>query len=374
MCNINESVLVHFSSIIEKRQECKIKHNLMEVIFIALVSAIAGCDDWQDIEFFAKEREEWFRKHIELPNGIPSHDTMERVFRWIEPKQFEKCFICWTNEFKTFKNRQTIAIDGKTCRRSTDKSINRSAIHMVSAWACENNFILGQVKTAEKSNEITAIPELLDLISVKNNIITIDAMGTQKDIAKKIIEKKGDYVLALKGNQSTLQTDVSDYFKYAVSKDFKDIDYKYYQTFDKGHGRIEKRKYYLINDIDWLDNVDSWIGLKGIGMVESTVIKDELQTVETRYFITSLTGSAEEFGKSIRNHWGIESMHWMLDVVFNEDKSVVRKDFAPQNLAVLRRIALNILKKDTSINKSLKIKRFKAALNLDYLTHMVFDF
>jgi predicted transposase YbfD/YdcC len=374
MDNINKSVLLHFVSIMEKRQEYKIKHNLMEIIFIVLVCTIAGCDDWQDIELFAKEREEWFKKHIELPNGIPSHDTIERVFRWIEPKQFEKCFICWTNGFKLLKDRQTIAIDGKTCRGSSDKSIDRSAIHMVSAWACENSLILGQVKTAEKSNEITAIPELLDLISVKNNIITIDAMGTQKDIAKKIIEKKGDYVLALKGNQSTLQTDVIDYFKFAISEHFKDIDYKYYRTLDKGHGRVEKRKYYLINDINWLNNKENWAGLEGIGMVESTVMKGELQTVETRYFITSLTGTAEEFGNSVRNHWGIESMHWMLDVVFKEDKNHVRKDFAPQNLAVLRRIALNILKKDTSIKKSLKIKRFKAALNLDYLTHMVFDF
>ena len=374
MDDLNDSILMHFAGIIEIRQECKIKHDLMEIIFIVLVCTIAGCNDWQDIELFAKEREDWFRKHIELPNGLPSHDTLERVFRWIEPKQFEKCFICWTNEFKLLKDRQTIAIDGKTCRGSSDKSIDRSAIHMVSAWACENGLILGQVKTAEKSNEITAIPELLDLISVKNNIITIDAMGTQKDIAKKIIEKKGDYVLALKGNQSTLQTDVIDYFKFAISEHFKDIDYKYYRTLDKGHGRVEKRKYYLINDLNWLNNKENWLGLKGIGMVESTVMKGESQTVETRYFITSLTGTAEEFGNSVRNHWGIESMHWMLDVVFKEDKNHVRKDFAPQNLAVLRRIALNILKKDTSIKKSLKIKRFKAALNLDYLTHMVFDF
>ena len=374
MYRIDKSVLAHFASIQEKRQECKIRHNLMEIIFIVLVCTIAGCDDWQDIELFAKEREEWFRKHIELPHGIPSHDTIERVFRWIEPKQFEKCFICWTNEFKSLKDRQTIAIDGKTCRGSSDKSIDKPAIHMVGAWASENSLILGQVKTAEKSNEITAIPELLDLISVKNNIVTIDAMGTQKDIAKKIIEKKGDYILALKGNQSSLQTDVVDYFNFAISENFKDIDCKYYQTLNKGHGRIEKRKYYLINDIKWLDNKENWAGLKGIGMVESTVTKGESQTVESRYFITSLKGTAEEFGNSVRNHWGIEAMHWTLDVVFKEDKNAVRKDFAPQNLAVLRRIALNILKKDTSIKKSLKIKRFKAALNLDYLTHMVFDF
>jgi predicted transposase YbfD/YdcC len=374
MDNINKSVLFHFAGIIEKRQESKIKHNLMEIMFIVLVSTIAGCDDWQEIELFAKEREYWFKKHIELPNGIPSHDTMERVFRWIEPKQFEKSFICWTNDFKSLKNRQTIAIDGKTCRGSSDKSIDRTAIHMVSAWACENSLILGQVKTAEKSNEITAIPELLELLSIKNNIITIDAMGTQKEIAKKIIEKKGDYVLALKGNQSNLQIDVSDYFKFAIKESFKDIDFKQYQTMDKGHGRIEKRKYYLINDIKWLNNKEKWAGLKGIGMVESTVIKADLKTVETRYFITSLTGTAEEFGNAVRNHWGVESMHWILDVVFKEDKNTVRKDFAPQNLAVLRRIALNILKKDTSIKKSLKIKRLKAALNLDYLTYMVFDF
>jgi predicted transposase YbfD/YdcC len=370
---IEESVMVHFRGIHDIRQEGKVKHNLLEIIFITLVCTIADCNDWQEIEIFAKERLEWFKKHLELPNGIPSHDTLERVFRWINPKHFEKCFVNWTSEFKGLKNRQTIAIDGKTARGSADVCIGKSAIHMVSAWASENNLILGQVKTNEKSNEITAIPELLDLITIKNNVITIDAMGTQKDIAKKIIENKGDYVLALKENQATLYADVKDYFAFAFKENFREIDYKFFETLDKGHGRIEKRQYYLINYINWLDNKEKWAGLKGIGMVLSRVTKGESESVEARYYITSLDGTAEEFGRSVRNHWGVESMHWILDVVFKEDKNVVRKDFAPQNLAVLRRIALNIIKKDVSVKKSLKLKRFKAALNLDFLTHMVFD-
>lgn len=226
--NIEESVMVHFRGIQDIRQEVKIKHSLLEIIFIALVCTIADCDDWQEMEIFAKERVEWFKKHLELPNGIPSHDTLERVFRWINPKHFEKCFVSWTSEFKDLKNRQTIAIDGKTARGSADSGVGKSAIHMVSAWASENNLILGQVKAEEKSNEITAIPELLDLISIKDNIITIDAMGTQKDIAKKIIDNKGDYVLALKENQATLHADVKDYFKFALAENFNEIDYKFY--------------------------------------------------------------------------------------------------------------------------------------------------
>lgn len=371
--NIEESVMLHFRGIQDIRQEVKIKHSLLEIIFIALVCTIADCDDWQEMEIFAKERLEWFKKHLELPNGIPSHDTLERVFRWINPKHFEKCFVSWTSEFKGLKNRQAIAIDGKTARGSADIGIGKSAIHMVSAWASENNLILGQVKTEEKSNEITAIPELLDLITIKDNVITIDAMGTQKNIAQKIVDNKGDYVLALKENQATLYADVKDYFKFALAENFNEIDCKFFETLDKGHGRIEKRQYFLINDIDWLDNKEKWAGLKGIGMALSRVTKGEKESVEARYYITTLNGTAEEFGRSVRNHWGVESMHWILDVVFKEDKNVVRKDYAPQNLAVLRRIALNVIKKDTSIKKSLKLKRFKAALNLDFLTHMVFD-
>lgn len=373
MTRIMESVMVHFKGIQDIRQAVKVKHDLLEIIFITLVCTIAGCDDWQSIELFAKERIDWFKKHLELSNGIPSHDTLERVFRWINPKHFEKCFILWTTEIKGMQNRQSIAIDGKTARGSADNVIGRSAIHMVSAWASESNLILGQVKTSEKSNEITAIPELLDLIMVKDNIITIDAMGTQKDIVEKIIFKKGDYVLALKENHPTLYADVKDYFEFAYKENFNEIDYKFHQTLGKGHGRIERRQYYLINDINWLDNKEKWAGLKGIGMVISKVKKGEHESIEVRYYITSLDGTAEEFGKSVRNHWGVESMHWILDVVFKEDKNVVRKDYAPQNLAVLRRIALNILKKDTSIKKSLRIKRLKAALNLDFLTQIIFN-
>jgi len=280
MKKIEESVMVHFRGIQDIRQEWKVKHSLLEIMFIALVCTIAGCDDWQEMEIFSKERIEWFKKHLELPNGIPSHDTLERVFRWINPKHFEKCFVRWTSEFKGLKNRQTIAIDGKTARGSADSGIGKSAIHMVSAWASENNLILGQVKTNEKSNEITAIPELLDLITIKDNVITIDAMGTQKDIAKKIIDNKGDYVLALKENQATLYADVRDYFDFAFKENFNEIDYKFFETLDKGHGRIEKRQYFLINDINWLDNKEKWAGLKGIGMALSRVTKGDKESVE----------------------------------------------------------------------------------------------
>ena len=256
----------YFGIIRDTRQQAKVRHLLIDILFISVAATIANASDWEEVEIFAKKREEWFGRFLELPNGIPSHDTFERVFRWIDPKQFEKCFVHWVREIAELADRTVVAIDGKTMRGAFDSDDKKSPIHIVSAWASENGLVLGQVKTNVKSNEITAIPELLDLIFVKNCIVTIDAMGTQTKIVEKIIEKEADYVLALKGNQPNLHKDVVDFFEDAEKTKFDEINVKSCTTTDKGHGRIETRKYYLVNDINWLSMKDQWKGLKSIGM------------------------------------------------------------------------------------------------------------
>lgn len=371
--NNRDSIFFNYFGIIkDTRQQAKVRHLLIDILFIAVAATIANAGDWEEVEIFAKKREEWFRKFLELPNGIPSHDTFERVFRWIEPKQFEKCFVHWVREIAELAARSVVAIDGKTMRGAFDTDDKKSPIHIVSAWASENGMVLGQVKTDEKSNEITAIPELLDLIFVKNCIITIDAMGTQTKIAEKIIEKKADYVLALKGNQPNLHQDVVDFFEDAEKTKFDGFKVKSCTTTDKGHGRIETRKYYLVEDIDWLSMKDQWKGLKSIGMAIRECEAKGKKTVEKRYYISSLTDSIDEFSTAVRKHWGIESTHWILDVVFKEDGRRVRKEYGPQNLAMLKRLALNILKKDTTEPKySLKSKRFASSIDIAYLEQVL---
>lgn len=369
---MKNSIMSFFEVIEDKRDAWKVKYNLLEIIFIAIVATLCGMDTWQDIADFAEEREAWFRKYLRLDNGIPSHDTIERCFKFIEPKQFQKCFISWTNSLRTINTGETIAIDGKTMRGTADKSLGKSAIHIVSAWASENKIVMGQVKTSDKSNEITAIPELLDLLLIKGSIITIDAMGTQKDIAAKIIEKKADYVLALKENQKNLYHDVKDYFDTALKDKTGDFIYEENKISEIGHGRIETRTHYFSTDTNWLTMKEEWSGFKSIGMVVRKSIEDEKETIDTRYFISSIKGDVEIFAKAVREHWGIESMHWNLDVTFLEDKMQSRKDYLPENLAVLKRIALNMLKQETTVNKSMQRKRNKALLNEKYLEKVLF--
>lgn len=369
----SESLFFNYFGIIKDiRQQAKVRHLLIDILFIAVAATIANATDWEEVEIFAKKREEWFRKFLELPNGIPSHDTFERVFRWLDPKQFERCFVHWVREIATLSERSVVAIDGKTMRGAFDSEDKKSPVHIVSAWASENGMVLGQVKTDEKSNEIKAIPELLDLIFVKNCIVTIDAMGTQTKIAEKIREKKADYVLALKGNQPNLHRDVVDFFEDAEKTNFSGVKVKSSTTTDKGHGRIETRKYYLVEDIAWLSMKDEWPGLKSIGMaIRECETKGE-KTIERRYFISSLKDSIDEFGTAVRKHWGIETTHWFLDVVFKEDGRRVRKDYGPQNLAMLKRLALNILKKDITEPKySLKGKRFASSIDNNYLEQVL---
>ena len=362
------------------RQEGKVKHKLIDVIFTAVVATIANADTWIEVEAFVEAKEEWFKQFIPLENGVPSHDTYERIFENIDGSAFNSSFMNWTNAMATKSEGRIVAIDGKTSRRSHDKSTNRKAIHIVNAWVDENDLILGQLKTEEKSNEITAIPELLDILFLEGAIVTIDAAGTQKKIVEKIISKKADYVLALKGNHGIFHREVREYFEDAVKNKFKNIDYSEKITREKGHGRIEKREYIQTNDIDWFCEKDLWTGLKSIGMVRRTVTTGEKTTVEVFYYISSLVAPENDpcdlFAKAVRKHWGVESCHWILDVVFKEDNSRVRKNNGAINQSLLRKIALNILKSETVSKKkrSLKLKRFKSSADENFLAELIKEF
>jgi predicted transposase YbfD/YdcC len=370
----------HFSNVKDFRQEWKVRHKLIDIIFIAVAGTLANCDSYEDIAFFAEIKEKWFRKYLELPNGIPSHDTIQRVFENLDVSSFSHCFINWTNEIADRSDRPIIAIDGKTVRRSYDKEKDKKAIHIVNAWIDTNKLVLGQLQTEEKSNEITAIPELLDMLMIKGCIITIDAMGTQKEIAKKIIDKKGDYILAVKDNQKALSFEIKEYLNEQLSVGFRDINPNKIakkQTIEKGHGRIEKRTYYITNDIRWMEEKSKWKKLKSIGMVINEVTRGEEKTKEIRYYITSLDCKIEEFARGVRNHWGIESTHWILDVVFKEDDSRVRTNNGATNLSQLRKIALNILREEKVSKKKKKIalkrKRLWAGADEDFLEKVIFN-
>jgi len=360
------------SSIPDIRQEAKVRHNLVDIIFIAIVATLANAEDWALMEIFATENEEWLRKYITLPNGIPSHDTIERAFKWIDPKMFLKSFTEWTEMVSEITKCGVVAIDGKTMRGTHDKINGKKALHIVSAWFSETGLVLGQVKTSEKSNEITAIPELLSIIDVTGCVVTIDAMGTQKDIAAKIIEKKADYVLALKGNQKLLHEDIIEFFKKNDDKNFSaEYNIQKYSEKDQGHGRIESRSYYISSRIDWLESREEWKQLNSIGMVVYTREENGEKKTEKRYYLCSIGDDAKKFAYAVRKHWGIESMHWSLDVSFNEDSKRTRKDNSPENLSLLHKFAYNILKLDKNEKKSLRARRYKAGVSRKYLEKVI---
>jgi len=367
----SNSIEKHFKTLPDPRRHNK-KHKLIDIMTISICAVICGAEAFEHIEDFGKSKLKWFEPFLELPFGIPSHDTFGRIFAMLDPKEFQRCFVDWIQSIQTIMDGQVIAIDGKTLRRSFDKSSDKKAIHMISAWASSNSVVLGQIKTADKSNEITAIPVLLKMLDISGCTVTIDAMGCQKKIAKTIIDKEGDYLFSLKGNQGSLHDDVKLYFEDCIVNDFKNIPHSFHETVDGDHGRIETRKFWVISDIDWLDAKEAWKGLKTIGMVESERQVGNETSKEKRFFISSLDSDAESFGKAVRQHWGIEnSLHWTLDVTFREDECRIRKENAPENFAILRHIALNLLKNETSEKKSIKRKRLKAGWDNSYLKKVI---
>ena len=348
-----------------------VDHKIIDILAIAILSVLCGADGWTDMEEFGNSKIEWLGKFLELPKGIPSHDTFGRVFAAIDPNEFHCSFMEWVQSLCEMSNGQLIAVDGKTVRRSRDKAKGKAAIHVVSAWAAENEMVLGQLKVDAKSNEITAIPELLKMLDINGCIVSIDAMGTQKDIAAEIKEGGADYVLSLKGNQGTLLEDTELYFQDVVMQDKKQLEKeeKYYKTLDNTHGRFETREYYVCSDIDWLSQKDEWEGLQGIGLcVSQREIEGEV-SVEYSYAIYSIEDcTAEQFAKYKRGHWAIEnSLHWVLDIAFREDEGRVRKDHAAENLNIIRHMALNLLKQEKTLKWGIKTKRLRCGWDNKYL-------
>lgn len=368
------SIEACFGDIYDPRVEGRCDYPLLEVITIAICATLAGAEGWTDMEIFGKSKEAWLKQFLKLEKGIPSHDTFGDVFGMIDGDEFQHSFVRWVEGVFTVTHGEVVAIDGKTARRSHDKAIGKDAIHMVSAWASANGIVLGQRKVDDKSNEITAIPELLDLLSITGCIVTIDAMGCQKKIAQKIRDKQADYVLAVKANQGKLHQDIRDWFAYAEKTAFKDIDHDYHKQVTKGHGRLEIRECWVIADpvaFEYIRHYEGWADLTAIVCLKrERRIADNIQQ-ETAYYITSLAGGAQRLLTATRCHWSIEnSLHWVMDVTFREDESRIRKDNSAQNMVVLRHIALNILKKDNS-KGSLKQKRYKATLDDTFLLNLL---
>ncbi|MFQ6027766.1 MAG: ISAs1 family transposase [Dehalococcoidia bacterium] len=351
------------------------RHQLLDIIVIAVCGVICGADSWVDIAEFGKAKQEWFESFLDLPNGIPSHDTFGRVFARLEPAPFEHCFRAWSQGLKEATSGRRIALDGKTLRRSHHRASGQNALHLISAWATEQRLVLGQQKVADHSNEIIALPALLELLTLEGAVVTIDAMGTQKEIARQVRDQGADYVLALKANPGSLYQEVQDCFALAEPASFAGDYQDYHTTVNGGHGRVEKRQYWSIWDPDhltYLDEAGEWSGLKSIAMVEAERQVGSEVSRECRYYLSSLPGDAKELGRAIPGHWGIENgLHWMLDVAFREDQSRVRTGYAPENLALLRRIALNLLRQETTSKVGVKAKRLKAGWNEDYLLRVL---
>jgi predicted transposase YbfD/YdcC len=353
-----------FSHIEDLRIDRTKRHFLVDILCLGVLGVIAGAEGWEDIAEFGKAKQEWLKKYLRLPQGIPSHDTISRVFRRIKPQAFQDGFHRWIESLHEELGMKLIAIDGKTLRRSHDRRTMKSALHAVCAWSVENHVVLGQEAVEEKSNEITAIPELLKVLELHGAIVTIDAMGCQKAIAAQIVEGGGDYVLAVKGNQTQLHAALQKHFDQLHETDFAESDCRQHRTAEKSHGRTEQRYYYQSPLSDALRVFPGdWKGLASVGQVISITERDGKECSEVRYYICSLKPSVKRFADAVRNHWGIEnSLHWVLDMTFNEDQSRIRKDNGPDNFALLRRFAITLIKQDTTPG-SIRRKRKRAAWN-----------
>jgi predicted transposase YbfD/YdcC len=371
---VPNSLMAHFESLPDPRNKRSPEHLLIDILVIGLSTLLCGGESFNDMETFGNAKKDWLKSFLRLPAGIPSHDTFNRVFSALHPQEFLECFIRWTESLRQEIHQELVALDGKALRRARGESA--SLPHIVSAWARENSLVLGQVKVGDKSNEITAVPELLRALKLKGCIVSLDAMGCQKTIAQQIVDAQADYVLALKGNQGTVAEEFQSFLDDRVSRQQKTRpvqDLQYFQTVEKDHGRIETRRYWQTDDVTWFEDQDQWAHLRSVGLVEATRQIGEKTTVERRYYLSSLPLNVECFARAVRGHWSIEnSLHWMMDVHFGEDQSRARTRYAAQNLALLRRMALNLIKKEESqIKIGTRRKRKLAAWNNDYLLKLL---
>jgi predicted transposase YbfD/YdcC len=369
----------HFAGLSDPRVERSRRHKLLDIIVIAICGVICGADGWTDIEAFGEAKVGWLRTFLELPNGIPSHDTFGRVFARLEPREFERCFMNWVSTISDLLQGQVVAIDGKCLRRSHDGQRGQQALTVVSAWATENHLVLGQREVDSKSNEITVLSPLLKLLDVSGCIVSVDAIGCQKEVAAQVVEQGGDYLLALKANQAHLYEDVQSLFEWASNFNFEGLQHDVYRTVNKGHGRWEKRECWTITDptcLTMLADLEQWQRLRTVLRVRAQRTYDGQTTTETRYYISSLSGDvphpARTALKAVRGHWGIENgLHWVLDIAFREDECRIRRDHAPENFAILRRAALSLLKQERSTRLGVHARRLKAGWDTAYLLRIL---
>lgn len=364
----------HFGQLTDPRVERTRRHALLDIIAIAICAVICGADSWVEVKQFGRDKETWLRTFLPLANGIPSHDTFGRLFARLDPDEFARGFRSWISTLAQLSAGEVVAIDGKQLRRSHDRALGKQAIHLVSAWASDNQLVLGQVKVDDKSNEITAIPQLLQWLALKGCMVTLDAMGCQRAIADQIVAQEADYLLALKGNQGHLLDDVRDIFQTAQAVQFTGVAHDTAQTTDKDHGRLETRRAWTISEpteLSYLRERAAWPHLRTLVMVEATRRLGQTRTTETRYYLCSQSVSATRALEVVRTHWHIENdLHWVLDVAFREDDCRIRQGHADQNFAILRHLALNLLKRDRATRIGIKAKRLKAAWSTDYLLHL----
>jgi predicted transposase YbfD/YdcC len=361
--------LAHFRSLPDPRQRGKVIYPLDEVLLLCLLAVLAGAESVVDIARFGTKKRELLRRFRPFTDGTPSHDQLGDIFATLDAEKFQQCFVAWVATL-TGASADVIAIDGKTVRRSYQEKGRKAAIHMVSAFAARQRLVLGQVKVSEKSNEIVAIPRLLDMLSIDGAIVTIDAMGCQRSIAQKIIDKKADYVLALKGNQGTLREDVEVFAAEQKANGFRDTTISWDQTVDGDHGRIETRTTTVIHDVAWLQERHDWPSLKAIVMVESTRESGEKTEFETRFYITSLLLLAAQLGPVVRSHWAVESMHWVMDMIFRDDECRVRTDHAPANFTTIKHMAHNLIRRAPG-KDSFRLRRKVAGWDDDFLASLI---
>ena len=357
-----------FSNIKDPRVEGRTDYPVIEIIFLCISSIICGMDGWEDIEEFGQHNLDWLKRFFPFEKGIPRHDTIARVISRLSPKGLQDSFVSWVQSISNLTDGEVIAIDGKRARRSYDKKNNKSAIHMVSAWACTNGIVLGQRKTQDKSNEITAIPELLKVLEIKGCIITIDAMGTQKEIAKTIKDKEADYVLALKGNHGELNEMVEDLFSKGFENNFQHMKANVDVEIDKGHGRLEERKCYALPIPKYLESYkNDWAGLTSFVCIESKRTFNGNVEREKRFYISSLNPDAKTLNNAVRSHWAVENnLHWVLDVSFKDDDSRIRRGMASENMVVMKHLAINLLKSDKNDKRYIPRKQRNALFCGDY--------